>query len=309
MDFTWERSTGKKKTWHRKGYRSAGENRPNEEILLTCNSTHPLDFFKNPAGRHLFDSSNPNSPLLTLAGLQHLIFFLDHPDAQTGNRAESSLRHSLDPQRGTALLEKLLDSDHEWRHISPLIEDFIANKMQRARLMVRNRITHKSWSDYLRLYEHTLEAGYAFQKRMAPDLLCLDHLTRFREYIKHSTFFGRHGDVFPYYGCSVCASTVNSIRAKHIVAVLDTSMTTPHTVSHNSMHINWLQCKTLFPFTQIEIGTCPEDEITDFCIQVGNDTDTYRTTRYSTVNVYLKPGTTLSSQSQTRLSRFFRIQN
>ena len=310
MTPAWKLATStspQKKAWQRTAYVLARDKQPNKEIQITCNINNPIDYFEDPQNAHLFDNTGSIPPNLSLHGLQHLIFFLNHPDRQTARQAEFNIGFYLDPERGLLILNRLATSNQEWRHLSPMIEDYISNKSRRARLLISKQISLKTWSDYLDLYERALKKGHKHQKKYKGDFLCLDHFTRFREYLKYSTFFGRHGDMFSYYGCRKCESTINSVRMKNVVAVLDNSMEEATRMSYSELRINWLRYQKPFDFNVLEIGSCTEDDIANFCIHIGNDTDVYRSTRYSSVDVKVKKGIYLHSQSEAQLSRFFRL--
>lgn len=299
--------TTKKKVWQRPAYICALDKLPNKEILITCPGSRPIDYFEDPDNTHLFVKSRRVPPDLNLTGLQYLLHFLDHPDERTANQADFNLSYYLDPERSVSILNSLVTSTQEWRHLSPLIEDFITSKTRRARLLISEQITLKTWNSYSELYQEALKKGYKRQKKFADEYFCLDHLTRFREYLKYSTFFGRHGDIFSYFGCRKCKNTVNSIRMKNVVAVLDNAMREPSHLAHDSLRINWLRYQKPFDFNMLEIGHCTEDEIANFCIHVGNDTDSYRTQRYATAKVKVKNGVYLTTHSEAQLSRFFKL--
>ena len=299
--------TTKKKVWQRTAHICALDKLPNKEVLITCHGRRPIDYFEDPENTHLYAKSRSVPPDLNLTGLQYLLYFLDHPDERTANQAEFNLSYYLDPERSSPILNRLVNSTQEWRHLSPMIEDYISSKTRRARLLTSDQISLKTWQDYIELYQEALNKGYKRQKKFAKEYFCLDHFTRFREYLKYSTFFGRHGDKFTYYGCRKCKNTMNSIRIKDVIAVLDNAMLETSNLSHNSLSINWLHYRKPFDFNVVEIGACTEDDIANFCIYIGNDTDIHRSRTYSTVKVRVKEGVYLSSQSEAQLSRFFKL--
>ena len=296
-----------KKAWRRTAFMVGRHQQHNTLVDITCNPKRPLTYFEDPDHKHLFDKSGSIPPNLGLTGLQYLIYFLDHPDEHTASQADFNLGYFLDPQRGLSILNRLAASSQEWRHLAPMIDDFISNKTRRARILISQQITLKAWSDYLELYTRALHKGYKRQKKHTGEFLCLDHFTRFREYLKFSTHFGRHGDRFYYLGCRKCESTINSVRTKKVVAVLDSEMNEPLTLKQEALRVNWLVHQAPFDFNTLEIGPCSEDEITKFCIDIGNDSDTYRTPRYSSVKVKVKNGVQLSNHSKAQLGRFFRL--
>ena len=271
----------------------------NEHSSLHVNTKNPLDFFKKQRARFYINPEH-DVPGLNLPGLQQLIYFLDHPTDSVAEQAASYITFHLGPERGLPLLDQLVSS-HEWRHLSPLHKDFEDHLSTRARLWVPDRkITGPEWENYVALYVRALEKGSRRQAESHKELLCLEHLTRFFAFSGHQEMYG-------YFACRICSSSVNSIRAPKAVAVIDPQMKGLHELTDDALRINALLYNKLFDFDEVEIRPCSEDDIERFCILVGNDTDLYRMDRNNRVNISVSGGMSLTQESIRDLSRFFYV--
>jgi|GEM_PF-6328423 len=142
-----------------------------------------------------------------------------------------------------------------------------------------------------------LDRTYDLQKKYEAQYLCTQHLSRF-----HLC----HHDGNKYLGCRICKQTHTSTRAPKLIAVLDHSESQQTHEIEDSYRVNWLKLRTRMDFDAIEIGECPEDAITEFCIDMGNDTDAYRIQKYKSVICIIKSGITLSTESMNLLKNRFK---
>lgn len=272
---------------------------PNEHSLLRVNTKNPLGYFEEHRAR-LYINPEHDVPSLNLLGLQKLIYFLNHPSEHVADQAAFNIKFYLDPERGLPLLDQLVSS-HEWRHLSTLHRDYRAHLSSRARLWVPDRkITGPEWETYVELYMKALKKGSRRQAEFHQELLCLEHLTRFFA-------FSGLNEMYGYFACRICSSSVNSIRVPKVVAVLDPQMKVLYERTDTTLRINALSYKKLFDFDEIEIRPCSEDDIERFCILVGNDTDLFRMDRNNRVKISVSGGMVLTQESIRDLGRFFYI--
>ena len=306
MNYTWkliEPTSSGKEYWTRDVH-YVSENGgslvdPNKHGSLRVNTRNPLNYFEEERAR-LFINPEHDVPTLNLRGLQQLIYFLDHPSTHVADQAAFNIKFYLGPERGLPLLDRLTTSQ-EWRHLSPLHIDFEDHLSTRARLWVPNKkITGPEWENYVALYAKALKKGSRRQAEFHDELLCLEHLTRFFAFSGHQEMYG-------YFACRICSSSVNSIRVPKVIAVVDPQMEVLHERTDTTLRINALLYNNLFDFDEVEIRPCSEDDIEHFCILVGNDTDVYRVDRNNRVKISVSGGMTLTQESIRDLSRFFYV--
>ncbi|MCP4367111.1 MAG: hypothetical protein GY797_03195 [Deltaproteobacteria bacterium] len=86
-----------------------------------------------------------------------------------------------------------------------------------------------------------------------------------------------------FYGCQRCYQSRKFIeRADQIVAVLDAEMKQQQKQAGKGkvLRVNWLKRKMLFEFDRVEIIKARDEDVELFAIQVGNDKDRKRKSRY-----------------------------
>jgi|GEM_PF-3488267 len=141
-----------------------------------------------------------------------------------------------------------------------------------------------------------LSATYNLQKDQAESLICKDHLARFIRIKKNGV---------TYLGCRICEETHMASRTKEIAGVLDTNMDAPMEVSDKAYRINWLKTRWIVDFERIEIGQCTEELITEFCIDLGNDSDPYRSKNNRNLSCSIQKNIELSDELMAVLKRQF----
>ena len=149
-------------------------------------------------------------------------------------------------------IDKLIQQD-EWRHIPFFSRVDISQ-------------TGLSWFQTVRL-ELQLKDHVRQLKKERSVLLCRDHLTRFVQV---------QGKYLSYYACRQCKTLNAMMRARQVVVVLDHTMKAETAHYGDTFRVNWFKYKKIVDFDIVEIGSCSEEEITSFCIEVGNDSDPYR---------------------------------
>jgi len=108
-------------------------------------------------------------------------------------------------------------------------------------------------------------------------VLCAEHLTRFTFHNVSLPVLKTTG----YYACRVCQRDDLIIKPiPQVTAVLDTGMSQKQTRVGDTLRVNWLKRNTLFDFECVEITNANDLEVERFCVQVGNDLDSFRKPRY-----------------------------
>ena len=225
----------------------------------------------------IWDSPEMHIPAYTITQFykenlwDHVTFF---------SRAMFGLMGSIVERDWPAGIEALrsLSELKEWRHLA-----FFST----ADLDRRNQF------DVTSALDHT----FTTQKKYANEYLCMRHLARFSGHIHEGNRF---------LGCRICTQTHLSTRAPTLVLVIDSTMTTSIQVDEHSCRVNWLKERPKMDFDTVEIGTCAEDAIVEFCIDIGNDTDPFRIHKYKTADCQVKPGIALSVETMNLLRNQFK---
>lgn len=113
-------------------------------------------------------------------------------------------------------------------------------------------------------------------------------------------------EVISYYGCRTCGQSRDFLDCPgDLVAVLDTDSTEEKWEKDGSWFINWFERDGLFDFDRIEIVNANDAEVEQFAIDIGNDTDEYRRSRYKEVRCRVAPGCNLSENTLRILRNTF----
>ena len=77
-------------------------------------------------------------------------------------------------------------------------------------------------------------------------------------------------------------------------------------VQQNSvLRVNWLSRRALFDFDEVEIIQATDEEVERFAVQVGNDTDPLRRSRYKWMRCVVRPPCRLSENTLRILGSIF----
>ena len=264
---------------------------------MTGSLDNPLDYFTDKPSMY----SNPKrgSSRLSPTGLQHLIYFLDHPDPLVRTKAANKLKTHLDPANGIPLLKKLKTLNYEWRPLSVLHSDYRVHKPTRAKLWYKDRaLKQEAWASYLNVYREALGNLTRQHQLIVRELFCLHHFARF-------SWYSGDPPEYEYFGCRLCGSTVNSIRVPHVTAVIDHDMKEAIHWTDASLRINLLHYDQLVDFDDLEIHTGNLDDIQHFCIHIGNDADEHRTRIYEDTDILFGPQMDVTDDIKRDLGRFF----
>jgi hypothetical protein len=133
-------------------------------------------------------------------------------------------------------------------------------------------------------------------------LLCRFCLTRFA---RRTYTIGKR-TTSHYIACRLCLKAADVMRdVKEAVAVLDAEMHQEFTYANGVVRVNWLRRETLCDFDRVEIIQTTEYEVERLCIQVGNDTDTFRQPRYRRMACIVAPQYDLPQSALNMLKRTF----
>lgn len=109
-----------------------------------------------------------------------------------------------------------------------------------------------------------------------------------------------------FYGCRVCRQSRDlQPRPDLLVAVLDRSMGVEQKHENQILRVNWLQRRNLLDFEQVEIIQASDEEVERFAVQVGNDTDVLRQSRYKEMSCVVAPECHLSENTLRILEHTF----
>ncbi|HEX9922050.1 MAG TPA: hypothetical protein VGD99_05265 [Anaerolineae bacterium] len=131
-------------------------------------------------------------------------------------------------------------------------------------------------------------------------LLCHDCLTR---YGAHKVNISRWQSLV-YYGCRICGQSREFFEGK-VIAILDDTMEQSLRQQDQVLRVNWSTRRILFDFDEIEIVQATDKEVERFVIQVGNDTDPVRRSKYHQIPCRIGPNCNLSKNTKRILERTF----
>lgn len=114
------------------------------------------------------------------------------------------------------------------------------------------------------------------------------------------------GITFTYYGCRLCGQSREYLyHPQGITAVLDSAWSEALAQSDGVLRVNWLARRDLFDFDRVELIQAADEEVERFAIQVGNDTDPYRASRYKKMRCIIGPKCQVSENTVRILRRMF----
>ncbi len=137
-------------------------------------------------------------------------------------------------------------------------------------------------------------------KHQAQDLLC----PRCFVYCYAHTIRLHWWQSVTYYGCRACGQSRVFQRGR-VVAVLDNQLEAEQVQQDGVWRVNWLVRRSLFDFDEVVIVQASDEEVERFAVQVGNDTDPERRSRYKQMLCVVSPDCQLSENTMRILQRMF----
>jgi hypothetical protein len=136
----------------------------------------------------------------------------------------------------------------------------------------------------------------------APGLFCPRCIVRCGEHQVQTSALNS----ISYYGCRACGQSRQFFPFEgQVIAVLDKGMEAQQALDHGVLRISWLKQQALFDFDEVEIGQATDQAVERFAMQVGNDTDLARSSRYSQMRCIVSRSSKLSKNSTRILQRMF----
>lgn len=132
------------------------------------------------------------------------------------------------------------------------------------------------------------------------NLLCPHCLTRFGSHKVSLSWWSN----LTFYGCRRCSQS-RSFYEGPVVAVLDSQMADKPVQQDGVIRVNWSTQRQLFDFDAVEIVRAGDEEVERFAVQVGNDTDETRESRYEEMQCVVLPGCQLSANTLRILRHTF----
>ena len=109
-----------------------------------------------------------------------------------------------------------------------------------------------------------------------------------------------------YYGCRACSQSDRFIDGiDEVVAILDEEKTEKTIRQNNILYVNWITHRKVFDFDHLYILSATEEDIERFAMQLGNDTDEWRSNRYARMTCSISSKVVLSDNLVKILRRSF----
>lgn len=192
-------------------------------------------------------------------------------------------------------LQLILGSLHSLMYAYPIISSSDAP----IEAIIANRYGHL-WPLTAQAVREIAQDTFTRLSDKAPKLLCPNCLTRF----DHHQVRLSGGKTITYLGCRKCGQSHECFEGK-AVAVLNTETTIKQDEQDEVLRVNWSLHKTLFDFDEVEIIQATDEEVERFAVQVGNDTDFFRQSKYSNMHCRISSKCELSDNSVRILNRMF----
>ncbi|MCP4369554.1 MAG: hypothetical protein GY797_15800 [Deltaproteobacteria bacterium] len=133
-----------------------------------------------------------------------------------------------------------------------------------------------------------------------PKLLCPRCFLRYKT--QKVKLFGRESP--SYYACPKCHQNRDYFLGR-VVAVLNNRMKKECREIQNALKVNWCFGRKIFDFDTVEIEQATDEDVERFAVQVGNDTDEVRKSRYKQMICKISPSCELSENTIRILQHTF----
>lgn len=88
--------------------------------------------------------------------------------------------------------------------------------------------------------------------------------------------------ILTYYGCRTCKRSYELINwPKMVICIIDRDWSELYRQIDESLAVNWLEHRAVFDFDQVEIIRATDEDVERFAMNVGNDTDPHRKSKYN----------------------------
>jgi len=86
-----------------------------------------------------------------------------------------------------------------------------------------------------------------------------------------------------YFACRLCGkASAGIVGISRVVCVLERGQPA-QLASGDTLHVGWTHASGCFDFDAVEIHAASDDDVERFCVQVGNDVDAFRRSRYKKI--------------------------
>jgi hypothetical protein len=200
----------------------------------------------------------------------------------------------LDPTRLQFLCDWLVELAEVYPRIIAVGGELIPHLEELYSEMVGLRpiITDLTWN----IGRHT-KSRIAAQ---AAQLFCADCLTWCAV---HKVFFD--WNVTYYYGCRTCKQSQEFFHTDRLIVVLDRQMEDEVRQENRTLWANWFAQQAVFDFHAVEIIKASDEEVERFAVQIGNDTELWRSPRYRQMPCVVHTTCGLSENTLKILRRTF----
>ena len=108
-----------------------------------------------------------------------------------------------------------------------------------------------------------------------------------------------------YHRCRLCRQSGKLDEYRHLICVLDETMSLPYTVKEGICRVNWLIHHRQFDFEGVELTQASEIEVEKFAIQIANNTEPQQKSTYWRMTCQIGPECPLSPNTMILLRRLF----
>lgn len=177
--------------------------------------------------------------------------------------------------------------DGDFRFITPLV---------RYLKMCRHSPHHEEIHDVLKDLQSTAV-------KYGEQMICMTHLRRFikRQFISNLFPF----QLTPYMACRTCRSTLSGRKIKTVVVNLDHEAPEMSWGAEEQLLINWFIKGEVFDFNAVRIANATDQEVMQFCLTAGNDSDRFRRKRYKSVSCHVLPSSGIQTNTLRILKQTF----
>ncbi len=111
--------------------------------------------------------------------------------------------------------------------------------------------------------------------------------------------------IYTIYACRKCRQYERFLSVEAVVAVLDKDLHQIYIKNNGLLQVNWLKHRYSFDFDFVEIASTTDEDVERFVVQVGNDTDVFRQSRYKQIDCTIVDKAKLSENSVKILQKTF----